>query len=261
MPGLRIGALLLLWVISLLSAPGHAEPVVSGLRLGENGSQTRFVIDIDTAAEPEIFTLADPYRLVIDLPLVRFETKGQGRGEGRGIVERFRYGRFSDTRSRIVLDLSAPGRLQRFFTLPPQGPNRYRLVFDLEPVTRESFLAGIRRPEKVAAHAPEPVTTRQSTPRAALNGRRIIVVDAGHGGNDPGAPGVAGVPEKKITLEVAREAARQLQATGRYHALLTRDRDVYIGLRERVAFARRHKADLFVSLHADSIKNRRVRGA
>ncbi|RMD90371.1 MAG: N-acetylmuramoyl-L-alanine amidase, partial [Alphaproteobacteria bacterium] len=96
---------------------------------------------------------------------------------------------------------------------------------------------------------------------AAVAGRRIIVVDAGHGGNDPGAPGVAGVPEKKITLDVAREAARQLEATGRYHALLTRDRDVYIGLRDRVAFARHHKADLFVSLHADSIKNRRVRGA
>ncbi|RMD89463.1 MAG: AMIN domain-containing protein, partial [Alphaproteobacteria bacterium] len=173
MPGLRIGWLLLLWVISLLSAPGHAEPVVSGLRLGENGSQTRFVIDIDEAAEPEIFTLANPYRLVIDLPLVRFDLKGQGRGEGRGIVERFRYGRFNDTRSRIVLDLSAPARLQRFFTLPPQGPDRHRLVFDLEPVTRESFLAGIRRPQKMAARAPEPVATAPSARPATHNGRRI----------------------------------------------------------------------------------------
>ncbi len=252
---------LLAAVLLLASLGAHASPVVSGLRLGENGSKTRFVIDIDARVEPEIFTLADPYRLVIDLPAARFQVDGQGSGKGRGVVARFRYGRFTKERSRIVLDLTAPARLERYFALPPQGRSRHRLVFDLVPTDRARFLADLRRPQKVAAKSPEPVAATPEPRHAERNGRRIIVVDAGHGGNDPGAPGAAGVPEKMITLGVAKEAARALEATGRYHAILTRDSDVYIGLKERVAIARRHKADLFVSLHADSLKNRRVRGA
>ncbi len=248
-------------LLLLSSTVARAAPVVSGLRLGENGSKTRFVIDIDERVEPRVFTLADPYRLVIDLPAVRFQLAGQGRGEGRGVVARFRYGRFTRTRSRIVLDLTSPARLERYFALPPQGRSRHRLVFDLVPTDRARFLADLKRPQKVAAKSPEAVSTTTEPRHAERNGRRIIVVDAGHGGNDPGAPGAAGVPEKMITLGVAKEVARALEATGRYHAILTRDSDVYIGLKKRVAIARRHKADLFVSLHADSLKNRRVRGA
>ena len=239
----------------------RAEPAVSGLRLGQNSDRTRFVIDIDRKVEPTIFTLAEPERLVIDLPKVAFTLEGQGVGDGRGLVSRFRYGLFDTDTSRIVLDLERAAAIDRFFVLPPQGPHRYRLVLDLVPTSRKRFLASIKRPQPVrdtprsaVAKAKPPEPPRHDT-------ERVVVLDAGHGGNDPGAPGVNGVPEKSITLAVAKEAYALLKASGRYRPLLTRNRDVYIKLRDRVAFARANHADLFISLHADSLDNRRVRGA
>ncbi len=255
-----------LWLISAmcffaLVGQAVAEPAVTGLRLGENGKSTRFVIDISEDVKAEVFTLADPYRLVIDLPTVEFRLDSQGAGEGRGLVRQFRYGLFDTKTSRLVLDLKSPARLDRFFTLPPQGNNEYRLVFDLSAVSRASFMAEIRKPRTVIVEAPVTTTLAPGQSLREAGGKRIIVIDAGHGGNDPGAPGAAGKPEKTVTLAVAREVARQLNATGRYQAILTRDRDIYIPHRARYGVARKHKADLFISLHADSFRDSRVRGA
>ena len=235
-----------------------AQPAVSGLRLGENGERTRFVIDIDHEVEPSIFTLADPWRLVVDLPEVRFETASQGLAEGRGLVSRYRYGLFSPGTSRIVLDLAGPAKVERFFALPPQGTNGVRLVFDMVATPRAEFMASLRKPTRVREDRPAPVVAAAGR---KANGRRVVVIDAGHGGTDPGAPGANGVPEKAITLGVAREVARQLEATGRYRAVLTRDRDVYLRLPQRVEIARRAGAELFISLHADALDDRRVNGA
>lgn len=254
---LLLACLLLAWL--LVAGAAAAEPVVSGLRLGENGPQTRFVIDISQDAEAEIFTLADPYRLVIDLPATDFRTGSQGLSDGRGLVSRYRYGLFKPGVSRIVLDLEAPAALDRFFTLPPQGPHAHRLVFDLKPTSRADFLKRVKQPALVQRRPPKPRPALAAARK--VREKRVVVVDAGHGGIDPGAPGALGVPEKVITLAVAREAVRRLEATGRYKAILTRDRDIYLRLRQRVDFARRAEADLFVSLHADSLDNRRVRGA
>lgn len=235
-----------------------AQPVVSGLRLGENGERTRFVIDIDSEVAPSIFTLADPWRLVVDLPEVRFETGSQGLAEGLGLVSRYRYGLFSPGTSRIVLDLAGPAKVERFFALPPQGTNGVRLVFDMVATPRAEFMASLRKPTRVREDRPAPVVAAAGR---KVNGRRVVVIDAGHGGTDPGAPGANGVPEKSITLGVAREVARQLEATGRYRAVLTRDRDVYLRLPQRVEIARRAGAELFISLHADALDDRRVNGA
>jgi len=241
--------------------PARAEePVVSGLRLGENGERTRFVIDIDRAAEPEIFTLADPYRLVIDLPQVTFDVDGQGAGEGRGLIDRYRYGLFAEGTSRIVLDLERAVALDRFFTLPPQGAHRYRLVLDLVATSREKFLAETESPKPVERTPPKQ-RVETASPSGGRDDRRIVVLDAGHGGNDPGAIGVRGLPEKEITLEVAKKAYRRLANSGRYQPVLTRKRDVYLPLQDRVDIARANNADLFVSLHADSLDNHQVRGA
>ncbi|WP_188873356.1 N-acetylmuramoyl-L-alanine amidase [Iodidimonas muriae] len=237
-----------------------AAPDVTGLRLGENGDRTRFVVDVDSDIQAEVFTLSDPYRLVIDLPAVEFHIDSQGIGEGKGLVKRYRYGLFDNDTSRLVLDLQAPGSLDRMFTLPPQGGNGYRLVFDIRPTSRADFLANVRKPVAVAHRAPTQSVLAPGQSVRRSKDKRVIVIDAGHGGNDPGAPGAAGRPEKDITLAVAMEAARQIKASGRYLPVLTRDRDIYLRLRDRVEVARRKKADLFLSLHADSLDNRSVRG-
>jgi len=257
------------WLVLVLAAGSlfsgapamSAEPEVSGLRLGENGERTRFVIDVDRRVEAEIFTLAEPDRLVIDLPKVAFELEGQGIGEGRGLVGRFRYGLFDRETSRIVLDLERAVELDRFFVLPPQGPHRVRLVFDLVPASRSRFLASVKTPQPMRDRPPSARAEADPPEPPRFVSERIVVLDAGHGGNDPGAPGINGIPEKAITLAVAREAHRLLAASGRYKPLLTRKRDVYKRLRNRVTFARENDADLFVSLHADSLDNRSVRGA
>lgn len=262
---MRIGQFCAIVLVALVMASlpelARAEPVVSGLRLGQNSDRTRFVIDIDSRIEPTIFTLAEPERLVIDLPKVAFTFKGQGVGDGRGLISRYRYGLFDPGTSRIVLDLERAAEVDRFFILPPQGPHRYRLVFDLVPTSRQRFLASVKRPQPMR-DAPASAVAKAKPPEPPRHDtERVVVLDAGHGGNDPGAPGVNGVPEKSITLAVAREAYALLKASGRYRPILTRDRDVYVKLRDRVDFARANHADLFISLHADSLGNRRVRGA
>lgn len=251
-------------IVAAIAAPfesSRADPSVAGLRLGENGDRTRFVIDIDRKVEPTIFTLAEPNRLVIDLSKVSFTLEGQGVGDGRGLIARYRYGLFDSETSRIVLDLERPVELDRFFVLPPQGPHRFRLVFDLVPTSSKRFLASVKRPQPMHDTPPSKVANATPPEPPRFDPERIVVIDAGHGGNDPGAPGVNGFPEKSITLAVAKKAFRVLKASGRYRPLLTRQRDVYIKLRDRVEFARQRHADLFVSLHADSLDNRRVRGA
>ncbi|GAB4571326.1 MAG: N-acetylmuramoyl-L-alanine amidase [Rhodothalassiaceae bacterium] len=252
---------LMVALLAGLAPDAGAAPLVSAMRLGENGARTRFVIDIDKAVTPNVFTLADPLRLVIDLPAVEFATATQGSGDGRGVIARYRYGAFSNDVSRIVLDLTEPARLERSFTLPPSGNSGYRLVFDLIVTDEKSFIADIRKPVIAApAETRRSVVNPSQTVRPAQR-KRIVMIDAGHGGTDPGAPGAAGVPEKTITLGVARAVKARLDASGRYEAMLTRDRDIFIRLNERYEIARRHRADLFISLHADSFHDPKVRGA
>lgn len=258
---LRLRLLAFLLLAGLPAVETAAAPVVSGMRLGENGDRTRFVIDIDRSVEPDIFTLSDPFRLVIDLPPVEFRTETQGVSDGRGLVARYRYGAFSADVSRLVLDLERPARLERFFILPPQGSNGYRLVFDIAATGERQFLADIKKPiaAPTAPRQQSQINPGQSVRQAS--DKRIVVIDAGHGGTDPGAPGVAGRPEKQITLAVARAVKAKLEQSGRYQVIMTRDRDIFIRLQDRYQIARQHRADLFISLHSDSFKDPRVRGA
>lgn len=143
-----------------------------------------------------------------------------------------------------------------------------RFVLDMEPVARETFMASVgqrhRTGEFEAADRPlhaEAATDAENRPDISRSGRKIVVaLDPGHGGVDPGAIGVSGIYEKVITLAAARQLRDHLEKTGRYKVVLTRDRDISLGLRERREIARRAEADIFMSLHADSIGNKNVRG-
>ena len=239
-------------------APLLAQPDVTGVRTGQHGAKTRFVLDVGERIDYRVFLLADPYRVVIDLPELVWRIPDDAGRVGRGLIRSFRYGRFRPGTSRVVLDLARPAGIDRVFLLPPKGKYRYRLVLDLAPLDREAFLAATR---KWRPPAPEPVPAPPPVKPSAPDRKPMIVIDAGHGGIDPGTIGRRGTREKVITLATALELRRRLLAGRRYRVVMTRERDVFLRLRERVRIAERAGGDLFISIHADSISDRRVRGA
>ena len=175
-----------------------------------------------------------------------------------------RYGLFTPGISRIVLDVETPVRVKSIHIIPPgAGVSANRLVIDLETVSRERFFASeARRPiESAVPLQGKQTATRSVPPVDRKDARPLIIVDAGHGGVDPGALGVSGIKEKTLVLQYAKELKRQLVATGRYRVLMTRERDVVLPLRDRVKIAQDAEGDLFVSLHANANPNAKIRGA
>ncbi|WP_317279134.1 N-acetylmuramoyl-L-alanine amidase [Kordiimonas aquimaris] len=249
----------LLTVIFVQASISAASSVdVEGVRFGENASATRFVIDLSGTTSPSVFMLADPYRIVIDLPNASW--KGKADVKPIGVVDGYRHGLFSDDTYRIVLDLKQPAVVANAFSLPAGRGSGPRYVIDIKKESRSKFLQAVasskpERPAVVTRATPE-----IASPRRRAAGKRVIVLDPGHGGPDPGNLGVIGVHEKVITLKIARAIRDELNKTGRYEVHLTRDRDIFHKVRERFRIARRHKADLFISIHADSIQNPKVNG-
>jgi N-acetylmuramoyl-L-alanine amidase len=157
-----------------------------------------------------------------------------------------------------VLDLRGSAKVARSFTLKPVDGKPWRVVIDLAPTDRAGFMAAMRPTPLVAAPAPRPDPPLRTAP--VQRAIPVVVLDAGHGGVDPGAVGRSGVFEKDIVLAFSMEIKRQIEAGGRGKAALTRERDIFLPLRERVQAARRVDADLFLSLHVNSHKIRSVHG-
>jgi len=264
---------------AISSAYGMA--VVQNVRVGKHPDHTRFVMEISDKVGFEVTTLAEPYRVVVDFPEMGWQLPKGFNPRMYGALSGFRYGLFKTGTSRIVLDANAPVKITQTLMLAPRGPvKNWRFVMDLAPTSHSSFMAMMKPATYPAPKAPK--TKVASTPKAVpvarhienarvpamlpptkpkMKTRHTVVIDAGHGGVDPGARGVSGVYEKHITLAIARQLRDALRRTGRYKVVLTRDRDVFIPLRERTAIARRAGADLFLSLHADTLRDRKVRGA
>ncbi|MDE2465409.1 MAG: N-acetylmuramoyl-L-alanine amidase, partial [Alphaproteobacteria bacterium] len=249
-------------------APATAdEPVVLAARVGQDGQRTRFVVELSDPIKVHIFTLANPDRLVIDMPQVLWKLNGPPR-HGRGAVRTWRYGLFRPGNARFVLDLKRPIRLAEPLVLPPEDGYGYRLVLDMYPTSQAAFNktagwpADLRAREEaaamLAAMAPRPAVRPRR--QAARSRRKVIVIDPGHGGIDSGTIGVTGLEEKNVVLAVGLKLARLLRARG-YKVFMTRSSDVFIPLYQRAPFARRHHADLMISLHADSNPDPRVAGA
>lgn len=253
-------------VFSAFASGASAMPVVDSVRIGDYPEKTRFVIEFDKPIKFNFFTLGSPYRVVVELPEVAWRIKPDAVPRGKRITG-YRFGLFRPGQSRVVIDLKSPIRVTNSYTLPPNAKRGHRLVLDITEISRARFAAlQKRRPvmrsptPKVApvVRAPRPPIKKPKTRRKAL--RPLIVLDPGHGGVDPGARGRKGTLEKGLVLKQAREVRRQLLATGRYRVVMTRSRDVFVRLRERIAIAHRAGGDLFISLHADSIGNRHIRG-
>ena len=227
-------------------------PVATDVRLGGDDKQTRFVIDLTQKVDVAAFTLADPYRVVIDLPQITFKLSAKEGEHGRGLVKAFRYGLIMQGGSRIVLDTKGPVRVEKAFALGPAAGQPARLVIDLSATDRESFLRNITMQDR-SLRPSTAKTNIASPPEVAGDERPLIVVDPGHGGIDSGTKSGSGQDEKDVVLAFGQMLRDKLEKTGKYRVAMTRSDDTFIPLDERVRFARARKASLFISIHADSI--------
>jgi N-acetylmuramoyl-L-alanine amidase len=238
-------------------------PVASGARLAGDDKQTRFILDLDQPIGVHAFPLADPYRVVVDLPQVTFQLPAGIGNAGRGLIKAFRYGLVMPGGSRIVFDLTAPARISNASVLDAANGQPPRLVLELEEVDRTTFvqsLAPESRPELRPAivEAPPasavPAKMEEAAQPSSLppDTRPVIVIDAGHGGPDNGTQW-DGASEKTLVLVFALALRDRIEKSGKYHVVMTRTDDTFIPLDDRVKFARSHSASLFVSIHADAL--------
>jgi N-acetylmuramoyl-L-alanine amidase len=204
----RLWATLLVLAL-LLSLPAlAAEPVATGTRVGGDGNRTRFVADLTQVVSFSVYVLPDPYRVVIDLPDVTFDLPpGAGR-KVRGLIGEFRYGVVDNGRSRIVIDTTGPVLIDKSFIIEPQAGQPARLVVDLVKTSEAAFLKTSQsealKSQSAAAAAPAPAPLPEEEPVAKPKpGRKLVVIDPGHGGIDPGAIGIGRTKEKDVVLSFA----------------------------------------------------------
>ncbi|SFK72475.1 N-acetylmuramoyl-L-alanine amidase [Pseudovibrio ascidiaceicola] len=237
----------------------NAVSVVSDARVAGDLARTRFILDMDGEVGYNLSFLSHPYRLVIDLPSVTFEFPRDFVPKGRGLVRSWRYGSISKGRSRVVLDLNSPVALDKTFLLPGVQDQPTRLVIDLTESSPAEFEAAVGQAtshaQPVGATASVPKQDTQDPAARAENDLPVIIIDPGHGGIDSGAVGSNGTLEKAIVLNFGRFLKEKLDKLGYYQVYLTRDDDKFISLGNRTKLARGKGADLFISIHADSITN------
>jgi N-acetylmuramoyl-L-alanine amidase len=227
----------------LLAALAHAasQVTVRDVRLWAGPDGTRLVFDLSAPAEHSVMTLQNPDRVVIDISDARVDAASE-LPEGQGFVKQLRVGPQGRRDVRFVIDLSSPAS-PNSFNVAPSGSYGHRLVVDLN---------------SIASRAP-PVVVKSADD---AHGRDVIVaIDAGHGGVDPGSIGKAGTREKHVTLAIARRLKERIDREPGMRAVLTRDSDYFVELRDRIVRARRQQADMFVSVHADSYRDRSVVGS
>ncbi len=231
----------------------HAEAnatVAQDARVAGDRERTRFIADLSRKVDVHVFALASPYRVIVDAPDVNFQMpEGIGK-ERRGLITAYRYGLFAPGKSRIVIDVGGPFLIDKAFVLEPRDEQPARLVVDLVPTDEKTFQAKLKE-----AKPPEPdndaAMPLPQAPARAADAKPVIVLDPGHGGIDPGTSSASGVTEKEVVLAFAKALKAKLEATGHYEVYLTREDDTFLPLRERVEFAQKKGAGLFLSIHAD----------
>lgn len=240
--------------------------IAKSARLGGDLNRTRFVADLSKPVDFNVFTLPNPYRVIIDLPTVKFHLPdGVGRN-GKGLVTAFRYGLFAKGKSRIVIDVKSPVLVEKAFVVRANGEHPDRLVIDIVATSRAEFEKSQKQRRRRVASVGKQAMLLPVAPSLLSTGRPkgakpVIVIDPGHGGIDSGAIGITKLKEKDIILAFSKALRKRLQKTGRYKVLMTREIDVYVPLRDRVRFARQNQCELFISVHADSAPGRSGRRA
>lgn len=290
--------LLCMLPVLLIHTAAHAFSV-DEIRFGAHPDKTRLVFDLSEPRDFRTFTLADPYRLVLDLPDFTWRVGALPHNPNAGITA-VRHGNLEAGISRIVFDLNRPITIQSAFIIPKQDGKPDRLVIDIASASGAEFSQNAGKTfgtlslgqGNLAAQIPQSPPPSQSgnllnnsaysatrisppnqpppeaappqpatKPSIVLNKKPLVVIDPGHGGVDPGTVGANGQYEKHVVLALSQALKEELEGTGRYRVLMTRDNDIFIKLGDRVKFARDHGADLFISVHADSMPKPGVSGA
>lgn len=238
---MRSFRLILIPVLLLMAVAANAAATVENVRIWSENGKTRVVLDLSHPVKHNIFTLRGPDRLVVDLKDGRLAANLAAMPGGVGSVKNIRSGVLANGQLRVVLDLNENVR-SRSFTAGPNPQYGDRLVIDLE---RSGALQTVKRASE--AYTP---------------GRDVVIaIDAGHGGHDPGAIGRGKTREKDVALAVSRELAARINAESGMKAVLIRSGDYYVDHRKRMEIAHTNKADLFISIHADAVNDRRANGA
>jgi N-acetylmuramoyl-L-alanine amidase len=252
------------------SGPAAAPnfPIASNARLAGDAKQTRFVLDLDKTIPFRAFALADPYRVVVDIPQINFQLPAGVGTAGRGLIKAFRYGLVMPGGSRLVFDLTGPARIANSYVLDAANGQPPRLVLELEEVDRTAFVQALgaeSRPElrPAIADTAETATAAQAVtqsppppkPAAPADLRPVVVIDPGHGGLDNGTQ-AGGEAEKILVLGFGLALRDRIEKGGKYRVVMTRTDDTFIPLADRVKIARNASAALFVSIHADALPRR-----
>lgn len=262
MPALRLLAFaaVLLAPVSLAVAnptgrPGNDLPVATDARLEVQGELVRLTMALSRPVTASASVMAGPDRVIVDLPSINFQVEQKQGRKSAGFVSGFRYGLFMADRARIILDLAQPAAVANVSVKPVRG-GFAELIVELKRTSREEFAALAREAVTKAQLPSIPVESK-----AEGDSRRIVVIDPGHGGIDPGTQ-VAAIAEKAVVLAFGLKLKEQLEAQGRYRVIMTRSDDTFISLNDRVRIARGVEANLFISIHADSLAQAQdVRGA
>jgi N-acetylmuramoyl-L-alanine amidase len=249
----------LVLVLALSFVPAFAAPVsVQNLRMWRAPDNTRLVFDLGGSVEHQIFVLEGPDRIVVDLSNARFQGALPEVDPTNPLLSTIRTGRPDGTTQRFVLDLKRSAK-PKSFVLKPVGQYGHRLVIDLVDPQAELLEEARVAQEEVAVPPPTPVPVVPTPTPPTTKREWVIAIDAGHGGEDPGAMGrTLRTREKDVTLAVAKELARLVEREPGMRPVLIRDGDYFVNLRQRQLRAKKHKADVFVSIHADALPGRRV---
>lgn len=278
-----------LLMIACLLAPAaaHANGGITDLKIIQTGPQTtRIVLDATQGSPYRAFVLNNPMRIVIDMPLMSWQAP-MNKGDRAGRIKSYRQSVFQGDTRRVVFDLNSPMIITTHQRMPPQQGRAWQYQFDLQTASAVNFQQAINRvmigggapetatkstgsvqplqaPGTPAFQRPAGIPAIETSPVLIASTKKekpLIVLDAGHGGVDVGAIASNGAYEKNITLAVAKRVRDALLATGRYRVHLTRDRDIFIKLPGRVKIARDLSANMFISMHADTIMRPTVQGA
>lgn len=246
------------------AADSAAASGITSMRIGQGVGSVRIVFDADRKFDYKVFLLNEPKRLVIDTFDVKVSPEIEKYVDKNNLVTKTRLGSVGTDGIRIVFDLQKPAIVKKAFMLAPQSNFGWRFVIDVSIASEREFSSKVGSKyalsnENSFAGSYSSSSSKSSSKAKTVNKKKIIVLDPGHGGKDPGAIGYSGVYEKNITLAMAKELKVILEKEG-YKVHLTRSTDIFIPLRDRVKIARKYNADLFMSIHADSAVNRSAKG-
>src|SRR5690554_4134438 len=270
--------LLLGWIILILTTTVHAASV-ENIRVSENNNLTRVVLDLDEALQYESFTLTNPHRLVIDIKQAKANKSLSAPALSNTVLQNIRHAQYDKNTFRLVFDLKQAANYE-IQALAPEGSYSHRLMVDLKhgatatatdkapaPVPEKPAITTEENVIPVPANTPatqqpeQILETAQKT-RPLLPRRDIVVaIDPGHGGRDPGAIGRNGTREKDVVLAISRRLAKLINDEPGMRAYMTRDRDEFITLRQRIQRAKQNGADMFISIHADAFQRTSAHGS